>query len=308
MAVYEAFSYNVVYKHRSTLCSNTTVFLILSALITVIGPFLLAYRSHGFWLKTETYREQPDVLYKHQYIVVVETDHLDTPILCSTFPNLNNFLRDRGLCSLVKSREEDHNNDGRRDELHIEFELSIHNYKAVHSVRLFLLFDYKLRKICSLQMESLGVIQHSASLPGARFDVVADLRLVQKQPLQYRRRDLRYNSSVINAESIFPESFNFQAILLEYAKRNVSTRLGNVYPVWTSGRAADVPFIISATIHYPEETITYIPGFWQVMKWAWIQYLSILIIFIHVFRSIKTYVFSNQLVSSVKEVPWKKVM
>lgn len=72
----------------------------------------------------------------------------------------------------------------------------------------------------SFQMESLGVIQYSSSLPGARFDVVADLRLVQKQLLHNRGRDVRFNKTVMNMEDIFPESFSLHTLLKNYAKRN----------------------------------------------------------------------------------------
>ncbi|KDR16647.1 hypothetical protein L798_09507 [Zootermopsis nevadensis] len=158
----------------------------------------------------------------------------------------------------------------------------------------------------SFQMESLGVIQHSSSLPGARFDVVADLRLTQKQLLPNRGRDVRFNKSVINIEGILPGSFSLHSLLKDYAKRNVSTILTNVYPLWMVGRPADEPFFISVIIHYPEETISYKPGFWQIMKWAWMQYLSILAISVWVFRTVKSFVFQNQLVTSMKNTPWKK--
>jgi hypothetical protein len=69
-------------------------------------------------------------------------------------------------------------------------------------------------------MESLGVIQHSSSLPGARFDMVADLRLTQKQLLSSHGRDVRFNKSVINMEDTFPESFSLHTLLKDYARRN----------------------------------------------------------------------------------------
>ena len=72
----------------------------------------------------------------------------------------------------------------------------------------------------SFQMESLGVIQHSSSLPGTRFDVVADLRLTQKQLLRNHGRDVRFNKSVLNMENNFPESFSLHTVLKNYARRN----------------------------------------------------------------------------------------
>lgn len=109
------------------------------------------------------------------------------------------------------------------------------------------------------------------------------------------------------------EIFNIKGTNLNFTCINtieisfpVSTILTNVYPLWMVGRPADEPFFISVIIHYPEETISYKPGFWQIMKWAWMQYLSVLAISVWVFRIVKSFVFQNQLVTSMKNTPWKK--
>lgn len=252
------------------------------------------------------YREQPDIHFKHEYLLIVETDNLEAPVICSTYEYFSQIIKEHNHCTMIKSREEDNNRDGKYDELYFEIQVQLLQNQDAHAVTLFLLFDYKLYKMSSFQMESLGVIHYSSSLPGARFDVVADLRLTQKQLLHNRGRDVRFNKTVMNMEDIFPESFSLHTLLKNYAKRNVSTILKNVYPLWTVGRPADEPFFITAIIHYPEETILYKPGFWQIMKWAWIQYVSVLVIFMCVFRTVKSYVFQNQLITSIKCTPWKK--
>ena len=33
----------------------------------------------------------------------------------------------------------------------------------------------------------------------------------------------------------------------------------------------------------------------QMLKWAWVQYVAILVVFVYVFRQIKAFVFSNQI-------------
>jgi hypothetical protein len=37
------------------------VFFLLSHAATIIGAFLIAYFTHGFWVKEASYREQPRV-------------------------------------------------------------------------------------------------------------------------------------------------------------------------------------------------------------------------------------------------------
>lgn len=43
----------------------------------------------------------------------------------------------------------------------------------------------------------------------------------------------------------------------------------------------------------------YRPGFWQLIKMAWIQYLAILFIFLFLFDRVKRFVFENQVVTTV---------
>ncbi|XP_049773769.1 transmembrane protein 231 [Schistocerca cancellata] len=306
MAVYNVLTQNVVCTYRATVCSKATVFVLFITGTTVIIPLIIAYRSYGFWIKADTYREQPDVHFKHKFIAVAESNQLDKPIICSNFWNLNSILSDYSHCSVVKTREEDRDIDGKNELLFFEMELLLHRTEAVFSLILFLVFDYKLYKYSAFQMESLAIIQHSSSLPGARFDIVGDLKLVQKQPLFHDGRDVSFNYSCIDEESTDPQVFNLQKIIKEYVARNVSTAVTNAYPLWTVGRAAGAPFVISATIYYPEDTILYKPGFWQVVKWAWVQYLSVLVVIMYITNKIKAYVFGNHLISSFRIVPWKK--
>lgn len=45
--------------------------------------------------------------------------------------------------------------------------------------------------------------------------------------------------------------------------------------------------------------LRYRPGFWQLIKMAWIQYLAILFIFLFLFDRVKRFVFENQVVTTV---------
>ena len=58
---------------------------------------------------------------------------------------------------------------------------------------------------------------------------------------------------------------------------------------------------IEAYIRYADAEVEFTPGFWNVIKWAWIQYASILIIVLYVVGSIKNFVFRNQLVPTWNE-------
>jgi hypothetical protein len=69
-------------------------------------------------------------------------------------------------------------------------------------------------------MESAAFIQHVSALPGSSFDVIADLKLLQKNPLNYLRGvDIRYNNSVIGGSRSL-QNYHLPTILKYYSKRN----------------------------------------------------------------------------------------
>lgn len=74
----------------------------------------------------------------------------------------------------------------------------------------------------------------------------------------------------------------------------MTTHLTHIY---TSNSFVDQShFTLKLNVRYPEDTIYYIPGFWQIIKWAWIQYFAIYIITAWFIRKIETYIFENRLV------------
>lgn len=51
---------------------------------------------------------------------------------------------------------------------------------------------------------------------------------------------------------------------------------------------------------------TYRPGFWEMIKFAWIQYVSVLLIFLWVFQHIQTFIFQNQVLPTSTVPPFKQ--
>eukprot|EP00096_Caligus_rogercresseyi_P007848 TRINITY_DN2595_c0_g1_i2.p1 TRINITY_DN2595_c0_g1~~TRINITY_DN2595_c0_g1_i2.p1 ORF type:complete len:162 (+),score=12.93 TRINITY_DN2595_c0_g1_i2:164-649(+) len=130
-----------------------------------------------------------------------------------------------------------------------------------------------------------------------------DYNLIQKEAIRHRGRDLRYSASpLVDPHSYSPHNFDFSRILMSYQSRNLSMRLDNSY--CSQLRSGELrTFIVNLHTSFPEQMITYRPGFWQVLKWAWVQYAAILIVFMILFRTIKGFVFSNQVLPSTKQVP-----
>nr|XP_019834255.1 PREDICTED: transmembrane protein 231 isoform X1 [Bos indicus] len=300
MALYELFAHPVERGYRAGLCSKAALFLLLATALTYIPPLLVAFRSHGFWLKRSSYEEQPTVRFQHQVLLVALLGSEPGGFLAwSTFPAFNRLQEGHLLVPLVSAREEDRNQDGKMDMLHFKLELPLQSTEQVLGVQLILTFSYQLHRMSTFVMQSMAFLQSSFALPGSQLYVNGDLRLQQKQPLGYGGLDVRYNVSVINGTSPFASDYDLTRIVAAYQERNVTTILTDPSPIWLVGRAAEAPFVVNAVIRYPVEVISYLPGFWEMIKFAWIQYVSILLIFLWAFERIKRFVFQNQVVTTI---------
>ncbi|NWS72041.1 TM231 protein, partial [Crotophaga sulcirostris] len=300
MAGVEVFSHPALHtRYRAGLCSAAALALLLIAALTYVPPLLLAYRSHGFWLKQSVYLEQPTVRFRYEVLFVATLGPSPGSFLAwSTFPTFNRLQGERLRVPLLSTREEDKNQDGKVDQLHFKLELPLQPTEHVVGVQLILLFSYHLYRMSTLVMQSMAFLQFFSAVPGSQLYTNGDLKLNQRQLLRHCGLDTRYNVSVVNGTSPFARDYDLTNIIAAYWDRNVTTVFTDPSPVWMSGRAPDTPFIVNATIRYPEE-----PGFWEVIKFAWIQYVSILLIFLWVFGRIKMFVFQNQVLTTTPIAP-----
>jgi transmembrane protein 231 len=158
-------------------------------------------------------------------------------------------------------------------------------------------------RFSTFQMTGLVYLAGQGS-GGRRLDISGDLRLYQKQPLAHRGRDTRFlPSPVPSSAALAPLSL--PAILRAYGQRNISLRLENAYTTWGSGAAAGRKFTVEANLNYPAQEVVYTPGLWQTLKWGWIQYLAVLVVFVYGFNTVKSYVFYQQILPTAQHLPWK---
>ena len=81
---------------QSTLFSQASLFYCVSLALTFVSPLLIAYSSHGFWIKHQIHRETPEVRFKNQALIIVHSDSTPFPFTWSTF-NRYNALMDQYL-------------------------------------------------------------------------------------------------------------------------------------------------------------------------------------------------------------------
>uniref|UniRef100_A0ABM5EV29 Transmembrane protein 231 n=1 Tax=Pogona vitticeps TaxID=103695 RepID=A0ABM5EV29_9SAUR len=297
-------------RSRVGLCSLAALGLLVLAVLTYLPPLLVAYRSHGFWLKRSSYVEQPSIRFRHEVLLLglLRGGGGGDFVGWSSFPACNRLLGARLRVPLVSAREEDINQDGIMDLLNFWLELPLQSSEEMVGIQLLLTFTYQLQRMSTFVMQSMAFLQSSSPVPGSRVFVSGDLKLHQRQPLSHAGLDNRYNLSVINGTSPFAQDYDLVNIVAAYQERNVTTVFAGPGPIWSVGRAPSEPFVIQAIIRYPVELIVYQPGFWEMIKFAWIQYVAILLIFLWIFERIKIFIFRNQVLTTVPVPPVSPVL
>lgn len=75
----------------------------------------------------------------------------------------------------------------------------------------------------------------------------------------------------------------------------------NQQAVWSSEPGGGGDFTIQVELRYPPFTVEYQPNFWQYLKFAWIQYLAIFVVFWWVLSYVQSFVFENQVILTVRQ-------
>ncbi|KAI5632168.1 hypothetical protein NE865_15112 [Phthorimaea operculella] len=243
------------------------LFTTVTTFLTIILPFILAYRSRGFWLKSHEYFEQPTVHFTYEYLLVAETEDPSQPIMCGEAALLGELNHNgEEFCSEFQIQEKDYNADNVNDILELKFLLNIPKERTVASITIILSLDFQLRNVCPYHMQSLAVVNRNFPVPPSGLKYYGDIKF-------------------------------HQVAHLPCLRHHIDTKSQNGH---TGSMAVDI------RLRIPEAQIKYTPSLLQELKWAWPQYLSIVIIFHWIFYRIKKFVFKNRLIMAWEVVPWRK--
>ncbi|CAF1201039.1 unnamed protein product [Rotaria sordida] len=317
MPLYEVFSHSDRYHYRANLFSLATCFLILCTILTFLPPFLFAYYANGFWIKEGRYSEQARINYSSKYILFVDNNDITTNrFFISSYSSINAIFRNVMIFGTNTFSAIDNNNDNIVDQFSITFQVLVGNNNTnviINNINVWLIFQYELRARQYINMETMALINlfppNGITLSNnPNVTIVGDLILEQRQPIQSSGIDTIYNKSIINLDNLFTtSSINLNPILDEYFTRKYYTSYQTQYIKWKSGTITGTNILtINIIVNIGRQSIRFIPGFWQEFKWGWIQYICVLLPFIFVFNRIKEFVFHNQLVKTLIELPYHR--
>ncbi|CAH2239918.1 transmembrane protein 231 [Pararge aegeria] len=306
MALYKTFSYSVEVQYKSRLLSKATLFTLSTTLLTIILPFIVAYRSRGFWLKSSYFYEHPLVHTTYDYLLIAETDDPGVNIICGDTSALDgDRAGDEENCVEVQIQEDDMNQDGKNDVLKFHAHLIVPKNRMISSIILILGIDFKICNVCPLQMQSLAVVTKEFNGQPNAFKSYGQLQIRQMKHLSCLQNilDTSYNSSLFNHEGYSTKNI-VDFILEEYLRREVTTLVNPTYSRTQNGRTGTMD--LNIILQISEMEFRYTPSLLQELKWAWPQYLSLLLIIYWLFERIRKFVFSNRLLMAWEIIPWRK--
>lgn len=305
----------MVEVYREPLCrrfvaprlSITYCFKFLSIVCTIVLPYVLCYASGSFFLKQNSIRTQPDVRYTHTVLLQLQGNEVGKEYLWSTSNKFNRLFGKKHRAATIESWEEDSDNDGRADKIHLHIECLLQHtaagiYEAVNSAVLFVGFNYQLgnraadQKYVRLQMDTLLTAQHTSPQQGHAVHFDGHMVLKQRHAIFSRPRP-SYSAAdtVLNEDEVFGVSdISPQKLYARILDRNVSAVYESPYAVWSPGTTADGLFHVHATVRIPAQDVAYVPDFIETIKFAWMQYLCVAFLIWLFFEKSQAFIFRYQ--------------
>lgn len=295
----------------------------------ILLPFFLSYYGKSsIWSKVRTFREQPQVQYTHQILVLAHVLSNESgqykDLYFSTIDSNDNIdlfdERSFRMCQVI-SKEQDLNQDGLNDELNLNLNLPLMENESLISFQMLIFMDIQFKDRSKFHIrDALACIDCSGGSCGKSFTTFGDLMFRQdsilditkleyaqqsqvaqhvygKQTTDTDARRLTHSYEMYRDENGSSLSLPIPQILHKYLQRNYNTYYKQLYAHYepTSSSQHDDFFTIKIHMKYPSQEIYYIPTFTEVIQDAWIQYLSIFIIVWFLAKRILTFLLDHQM-------------
>jgi len=269
--------------------SCATAFCLLIYAAFVVIPIFLGLATNNFWPAQLEYAEQPTFKYRDEAIIL---NYQDGAVLgYSSVTALNDMFSDKIISPSVKSSAIDKNNDGKPEKFH--FEITFNSDASTLTMsQIYLFFDVALTNKVNLQMQDYIKFNVNSVNGISGATISGNVEFNQNIPLQ--------SSTIIRNvynTSVFDEPLDeLDAISLEERKmrRNETITCNCQMSVISAQSGTKTKIVIDLDLPI-SQSIWYIPTLFQNLKFAWIQYIYLLIPIYFLLDWIMRFAFRNKL-------------
>eukprot|EP01038_Epipyxis_sp_PR26KG_P013637 gene13637-18299_t len=276
--------------------------------VLIFLPLIISYNSSAFWLREQIAFEQPFLTYRYRTIAQLSGQKNGEPInLYYSTSNYLNNLHERSLrIPLVQSAEIDDNHDGYMDRMELTLQMPLNNQEYINSVQLLVYFDVRLDTPAKYLFDSIAYFTYESMNPIANIIVDGDINLRQTIPLLVKggfKSPFSVEGDIIPAKS---DTSAYDVSISKILERNNARNLSMIYHTnfvnvqKTSSMPSSIQpvypqyFNSSITIRVLKQPIRYTPTASEMLKFAWIQYISFFAIISFLIFRINSFVFRHQ--------------
>jgi len=305
--------------------SGACCYTILYCFVLIFLPLIIVYNSHDFWWKQGYYLEQPALSYKYLanfqwYGLNNQTGQVFT-LMYSTNPTINQLYSTFRIPT-IRSAELDDNRDGIIERLEMSINLPLQDYELIYGFTAMVYYNCKLYSRAKYTFDSIAYMNYESGTPMKELQIDGEMMFHQSSPLSvfggytilYADDPLVDVTNTISAEDV-----SIETIMSKFNARDTSFRFRPSYQ-YVSKRGV-FPFAqynpqdhisafnTSITIRIPSQIINFTPEISAVLKFAWIQYMSIFVVVAFLLFSLNSFIFKHQLLftHSIADIHHEKI-
>ena len=250
--------------------------------------------------------EQPHVLYRYLALFQLHGSTAtgdSVSLFYSTSPTVNDLFSEHVRMAVVKSAELDDNADGLVDRIEIGLTMPLSNTERITGFTSVVYHDVELKDKARYKFDAVSYVSTNNPIPMGSFYADGDITVKQTWPLDYKGGyHIPYERDQLISvdKSTSASDLSFVNILGASASRNLSTIFSPTYE-YSLPRAGDTgidvaTFNSTLVLRIPKQAIRYTPGASEVLKFAWVQYISFFIVVAFVLFRLNAFIFRHQLI------------
>ena len=243
---------------------------VLSFIILIVLPFLLSFATNKFWTKTNFYHEQP--LVKPNGNVFMQVSTTAGNKYFSSIKAVQSQYQGYLLAPVIEVIADDHDGDGINDLITFRAKVPI-TTSTVRQVGVAFGVSYEFVDIAKTWFNASIFISASSAQGISAVSSTGTLALHQREPMKSgnERKELYYDENLF---TLF-EGRSFAEVLEMNMLRNQSVVLESNPIIMPYGE--DSTLSVECIMSIPRQKVLYTPSMLEVLKFAWMQYLSFLL-------------------------------
>lgn len=290
------FSEPLVRSFRASRLSCAYWFCWLLVCAVILLPFFLAFSSQGFWLRLSQYEEQPTVLYRHE-VAVFAYSATQGSLVFSSMSYLNNLYFDRLAPIVIQSMTLDTNYDGKPDVYDFNFTLTTPP-DQLRNIKVLTFYDYRMRGRTRFDMVTMALADVDLPIGGSFVYVDGELSLREKQAMGAGSQVRTVYNKTFYDQDATSQTY-LPTVLAAYNDRNETTEYVLYHKPVVTSAAGGSTVTMHMKVRIPaKQLVLYRPGFLELMKFAWIQYICIFIPVAFIIYSFARFVYGNQIIET----------